>query len=345
MKKIVFTGGGTAGHIYPNLAIAESLENYEKHYIGTAGMEKEILAKIKDFTFHEITAVKLDRTKHLKNLLIPVKLLKSILEAKKTLKKIRPDIIFSKGGFVALPVAIAGWQMRIPIITHESDLTLGLANKLIAKLSKVCCTTFYETSKKSNKFIWTGQPIRKELDNGNREKVLAKLNFPSQKILLFVGGSLGSKKINNLLKAPEYLTSKYAVIIGTGKNNIKDFTPQKNFLPMAYLNPIADYYSSADLVITRAGSGAINELLYLNKPMLLLPLSKTASRGDQIENAKLFTKLGYSEMILDEDLTKENLQEMIEKMIKNLNFYKNNMKKTLKQDANKKIIDLIKKFS
>lgn len=345
MKKIVFCGGGTAGHIYPNLAIAENLKDYEIHYIGTNGMEKEIVAKYPNIVFHEITAVKFDRSKLFKNFKIPFKLFKSVKSAKKLLKEIKPNIVFSKGGFVSLPVAIAAKKLKLPLITHESDLSMGLANKIISKLALCTCTTFYQTSKKGKNFLHTGQPIRNSLFEGDGEKIKIKLGFPSKPILLFVGGSLGAKKINDLLVDPSFLTENFVVIHGVGKSNIENFKPQNNYHPIAYLDPIADYYMCADLVITRAGSGVINELLALQKPMLMLPLSKQASRGDQIENAKLFTSIGYGEMILDEDLTKENLEKTINKMLKNLDFYKKNMKKTGKNEANKKIIDLIQKFS
>ena len=344
MKKIVLTGGGTAGHIYPNLALAQELDDFEIHYIGTSGMEKDLVEKAGNIVFHEISAVKLDRSKLLKNLAIPFKLISSIKQAKRILKNLKPDVIFSKGGFVALPVAIAGRRLKIPLITHESDLSMGLANKIISHLANYTCTTFYQTSKKHPKWIWTGQPLRRSLFDGNKQKVLAKMGFPSKKVLLFVGGSLGAKKINQLLKQPEFLTKDYAILHGVGKNNADEFSPQEGYLPLPYLDPIADYYAAADLVVTRAGSGAINELLALQKPMLMLPLSKAASRGDQIENAKLFASLGYGEVIFDEELSKEKLKEVVDKMMKNLNFYKKNMQKAGKNQANQKIIALIKKL-
>ena len=344
MKKIVFTGGGTAGHIYPNIAIAEELTDFEKHYIGTNGMEKDIIEKQKNFTFHEIETPKLDRAKKLKNINIPFKLLKGIFQSKKILKSLKPDLVFSKGGFVALPVAIAARMMHIPVITHESDLTMGVANKLISKIANCTCTTFYETSKLGKKFVWTGQPIRRQLFSGNSERILSKLKYPNKKIILVVGGSLGAKKINELFLNPEFLTNEYIVIHSTGRNNIEDFKPKENYYPVAYLDPIADYYSASDLVVTRAGSGVINELLALQKPMLMLPLSKNASRGDQIQNAKLFAKLGYGEMILDEDLNEKNLKNNIDNMIKNIEKYKKNLQNAVKNDANKKICELIKKF-
>lgn len=345
MRKIVFTGGGTAGHIYPNIAIAEQLKNWEIHYIGSHGMEKEIVARYPFITFHEIDCVKFDRAHLLKNLSVPVKLSASVRQAKKLLKEIAPDIIFSKGGFVALPVARGAKKLHIPLITHESDLSLGLANKIISRSAKVVCTTFFETSKLKPNFVFTGQPIRENMFHGDRAKALAKLHYPNKPIILFVGGSLGSVRMNELLSSPEYLTKNYCIVHSVGKNNIDKIKAKENYSPFAYLDPISDFYAAADLVVTRAGSGVINELLALQKPMLMLPLSKAASRGDQIENAKLFSKLGYGEMILDENLNEQTLLKTIDNMMKNRNFYKNNMKKTQNFSANDKIIDLIEKFS
>ncbi len=345
MKKIVFTGGGTAGHIYPNLAIAEELKGFEMHYIGSHGMEEDIVKKFGGISFHEIETVKFDRAHIFKNALLPFKLLKAVTAAKKVLKEISPNVIFSKGGYVSVPVARAAKKLGIPVITHESDLSMGLANKLIARSAKAVCTTFYETSKLNKNYIWTGQPIRRGILSGDRSKVLAKIGYSNKPIILFVGGSLGSVRMNELLKDPSFLTKGFTVIHAVGKNNISSISVQPGYFPLAYLDPIADFYAAADLVVTRAGSGVINELLALKKPMLMLPLSKAASRGDQIENAKLFSKLGYGEMILDENLSQEKLSQTIEKMFKNINFYKKNLQKAGVNEANEKIIKLIEKFS
>lgn len=345
MKKIVFTGGGTAGHIYPNIALIEDLKNYEVHYIGSNGMEKQILKNFPKVVYHEISTVKFDRVHLLKNLSIPFKLYKSVREARKILRDIKPNVIFSKGGYVALPVAIASKKLNINLLTHESDLSLGLANKIIARYAKIVCTTFEQTSASRKNFIWTGQPIRHQIFEGDKSKVLAKIGYQTKPIILFVGGSLGSTKINSLLKQPSYLTDKYTIIHAVGKNNIGSFKASQNYFPFAYLDPIADFYAAADLVVSRAGSGVINELLVLKKPMLLLPLSKNASRGDQIENAKLFKEKGYAEVIYDEQLSQKTLQQCIEKMFKNIDFYKKNMQKSIKNNANSQILQLIEKFS
>ena len=341
MKKIVLTGGGTAGHIYPALAIAESLKNFEIHYIGSNGMEKEILKKYPNISYHEIPAVKLERKTTFKNLLIPFKLINSIKKTKKILKTISPDIIFSKGGFVAVPVVIAGKKLNIPIISHESDLSFGLANKIILHYCDVMCTTFEKTGKGNKKCCHTGQPIRKEIFNGE------KLNFNfdnSKPTILVIGGSLGAQFLNEMIyKNLDLLTEKYNIIHITGKNNFKNIS-HKNYKSFAYAEHIEDLYKSADFVISRAGSGVINELLALEKPMLLIPLSKKCSRGDQIENAKLFNQLGYCEIIEEENYNTNILMEKLEKIIKNKEKIQKNMKKTAKNNAVEEIIKLIDKY-
>ena len=341
MKKIVLTGGGTAGHIYPALALVPYLKEYDIHYIGSNGMEKEVLKKFNNITFHEIPAVKLIRKMTLKNLLIPFKLFSSIKKAKEILKQIKPNIIFSKGGFVSVPVVFAGKKLGIPIVSHESDLSMGLANKLILKKCDVMCTSFLETSKKSPKCIYTGQPIRREILNGN--PAILKNKFRSTKpILLVVGGSLGASFFNKKVKENfNLLTSLFNVIHITGKGNVLNLKDD-SYLQIEYSNNMPDIFASADLVLSRAGSGVINELLALQKPMLLIPLSKRCSRGDQIENAELFTRLGYSQMILEEDATNEKILTELSLLLKNSGYYRKNMKRANVNNANEKIIEIIK---
>ena len=340
-KKIVLTGGGTAGHVYPALAVAEKLKDYEIHYIGSNGIEKDILAKISDITYHKIQTVKFERKLTFKNFLIPFKLIKSIRNTKTILKQINPNIIFSKGGFVAVPVAIAGKKLDIPIISHESDLSFGLANKIILKNCSVMCTTFKDTAKANKKCIYTGQPIRRKIFEGTPLKFDFNKNLPT---LLVLGGSLGAKFLNDIIfENIEKLTEKFNIIHISGKNNFQNLT-HKNYKIVPYAENIEDYYSSADIVLARAGSGVINELLALEKPMLLIPLSKKCSRGDQIENAKLFEKLEFAEIIEEENYNFLKILEKLEKLIKNKEKIIKNMKKTAKNNAIEKIINLIKKY-
>ncbi|MGN1200982.1 MAG: undecaprenyldiphospho-muramoylpentapeptide beta-N-acetylglucosaminyltransferase [Candidatus Caccovivens sp.] len=340
MKKIVLTGGGTAGHIYPALAIAEKLKGFEIHYFGSNGMEKEIVSKHKNIIFHEIPAVKLERKFTFKNFLIPFKLHNAVKICKEELSSLNPSVIFSKGGFVAVPVAMAGKKLHIPIISHESDLSFGLANKIILHYCTTMCTTFEKTVKNNKKCVHTGQPIRQKIFEGQNLR-LFKNNNPT---LLVLGGSLGAKFLNDIIfENLEKLTKKYNIIHICGKKNYQNII-HENYLILPYAENIEDYYASADFVLARAGSGVINELLCLEKPMLLIPLSKKCSRGDQIENAKLFTELGYSEMLEEENYSFEKLIEKLEKLQKNSEKIKNNMKKTAKNNAVEHIINILNKF-
>ncbi len=341
MKKIVLTGGGTAGHVYPALALCDKLKDYEIHYIGSSGMEKDILKKFPNIFYHEIPAVKLERKLTLRNFLIPFKLLKSIRCSKKVLKEISPNIIFSKGGFVAVPVAISASKLKIPVISHESDLSFGLANKIILHYCSCMCTSFEKTSLGNKKCVYTGQPIREKIFNGNKNIIDFKNNKP---YLLVLGGSLGAKFLNNLVfDNIENLTEIFNVIHICGKNNYQNIK-HKNYICLPYAENIEDYYARCDLVLARAGSGVINELLILNKPMLLIPLSKKCSRGDQIENAKLFEELGYAKMLEEDNADYIKIKENLLNLLKNKEKIVKNMKKTAKNNANSIIFDLIKKF-
>lgn len=344
MKKIVLTGGGTAGHIYPALAVSESLgEDYQIHFIGGNGMEKEIVPKEKGITFHEISTVKLQRKLTPKNLLIPFKLIKAVRDAKKVLKEIQPNVIFSKGGFVSVPTVIAGKKLGIPIVSHESDLSFGLANKIILKRCNVMCTTFKQTAKRK-KCVFTGQPIRAKVFKGNRCKILEQGDFDMRlPNLLVIGGSLGAKFINEKIwENVDILTTKFNIVHIAGKQAKENHT-HKNYLQVSYADNIGDYYAFADYAISRAGSGVINELLTLRIPALLIPLSKACSRGDQIENAKLFANMGVAEILQEEEYSQEKFLAKLDNLIKNTENIKKNMKLTQNFNSCEKIIEIIKK--
>lgn len=343
-KRIVLTGGGTAGHVYPALAVREYLgKEYEVHYIGGSGMEKEIVQKETGITFHQIEAVKLQRKLTAKNLLIPYKFLKSVKMAKKILREINPVAIFSKGGFVALPVVVAGRKLNIPVVSHESDLTMGLANKIILRYCNKMCVAFEETSHLSGKCIYTGQPIRKGILKGNKNNLsfVASLDGKKKNILV-VGGSSGAKFINEkVVENIDSLLKKYNVIHITGKGKIERLEKPR-YIQIEYAHNMGDFLNLADVVISRAGSGAINEFKALNIPMFLIPLSKACSRGDQIENAKLYCKLGYAEMLEEEEFENEKFIEKIENLIKNDKIFIKNMEKSGNFDACEKIVEIIK---
>lgn len=348
LKTILLTGGGSAGHVVPNLALLPQLEKMfdEIHYIGSLnGIEKNIISNYPKIKYHGITAVKLERSLTLKNLLIPFKLISSTMQARKIIKSISPSVMFSKGGFVSVAPAFAASMKKVPIVSHESDFSMGLANKLIYKVSKVMCFSFSPLAKKYKKGVFSGSPIRQEIFAGNKQKVLSKHNLSAGKInLLIMGGSLGAVAINKVIRqALDELLKNYNVLHIVGKNNIDKKCNQKGYVQIEYTNEIQDYLACADIIISRSGSNSIFEFLALNKPMILIPLPKTASRGDQILNANHFKKLGYAEVIYQEDLTKSTLLEKINNLNKSKQTYIANMKKASKTDAVEIIINEIKK--
>ena len=308
MKKIVMTGGGTAGHVTPNLALIPQLEKdgWEISYIGTKdGIEHELIQR-EGIPYYEIQSGKLRRYLSAENIKDAFKVLKGISEAKKLLKKLQPDVIFSKGGFVSVPVVIAGGRLGIPVVIHESDVTLGLANKLSVSFAKTVCTSFPETVKyiKNNKSKFTGAPVRKELFLSSKDKGLSFLGFDDLKpIILAMGGSLGAVKINNGLRAAlPSLLKDFQIVHLCGKGNLDEsLNNEVGYKQFEYLNEeLGDVLASADIIVSRAGSNSISEFLALRKPSLLIPLSQKASRGDQILNAESFKKRGFAH-VLDED--------------------------------------------
>ena len=322
MKKIILTGGGTAGHVTPNLALIPALleQGYDIRYIGSYnGIEKELIEKA-GIPYHGISSGKLRRYFSLKNFTDPFRILKGYSQAGRILKEQKPDVIFSKGGFVAVPVVLAAKKKKIPVIIHESDMTPGLANKLcIPSARKVCCN-FPETLKylPSDKAVLTGSPIRKELLSGSPLAGFKFTGLSSEKpVLLVIGGSLGSVKVNTAVRniLPELLKT-WQVIHLCGKGNLDESLKGLNgYVQYEYISSqLKDLFAMSDLMISRAGANSICEILALRKPSILIPLSAAASRGDQLLNAESFKKQGFSEVILEEDLTDQVLLETIRKV-------------------------------
>ena len=341
MKTIVLTGGGTAGHIMPNIALIPELKKHFDRivYIGSKnGMEKDIIKKFSDIEFIEIETVKLIRKFTFKNLLIPIKLFKSINSCKKILKQIKPDIIFSKGGYVAVPVCSAGKSLGIKIISHESDFSFGLANKLILKKCNLMLTSFRETCK-NNKCIYTGSPIREEIFKGDKKN--CEVNFKKkQPTILIFGGSLGAKKINELVFKSIDKLKDFNIIHIVGKNNTK-FIDKPNYFQKEFVDNIWDYFALSDLVVSRAGANSIFEILALKKPMLLIPLSKAQSRGDQIENANAFKRYGFASVLYEEELSPVSLKKSIDYLYRNKERYIKKMQEASSVPSNKLVIQKI----
>lgn len=349
MKKIVFTGGGTGGHIMPNLSLIEVLQNdYQIYYLGSNGMEKNILAKYPKVKFIEIPVVKFVRSLNLKNLTIPFKLFSSIRVCEKILKEISPNVIFSKGGFVSIPVCLAGQKLKIPTITHESDITMGLANKIISKKATAICCSFESTTKKCKKnAIFTGSPIRQQIFKGNKENIINTYHINTNKpIVLITGGSLGASAINSAIwDNLQSLTSRYTLLHIVGRNKLnKEFSNSSNYIQLEFAPNIEDFFAVADIVISRAGSNTLFELLALNKPMLLIPLPKKSSRGDQLLNTAEFYSKGYCEYILQENINEETILNKLNTLHKNKLSYIKNMKNAPNPNGTQKIISIIKKY-
>lgn len=349
MKKILLTGGGTAGHVTPNIALLPDLksEGYDIHYIGSyEGMEKKLITA-QGIHYDGIATGKFRRYLSAKNLTDPFRVIKGFQQAKKLIRDYKPDVVFSKGGFVAVPVVLAAGHYHIPVIIHESDMTPGLANKLsIPSAAKVCCN-FPETlsSLPQDKAVLTGSPIRQELFTGDKEKARAFCGFKEVKpVILIVGGSLGAVAVNNAVRKilPELLKDFQVVhLCGKGKLDEK-LTGLNGYVQFEYIqDELKDLFALADVVISRAGANAICELLALRKPNLLIPLSANASRGDQILNARSFERQGFSMVMEEEELTDEKLLAAVHKLYDSREDFINAMNQSSQQDPIKTIIGLI----
>lgn len=318
-KKIVLTGGGTAGHVTPNIALLPYLKeaDYEVSYIGSYdGIEKKLISDF-NIPYYGIATGKFRRYLDIKNLTDPFRVIKGLGEARKYLKKIRPDVVFSKGGFVSVPVVRAAASLHIPCIIHESDMTPGLANKLCIPVAKRICCNFPETLAMlpKEKAVLTGSPIRDELAKGDKISALDMCGFTANKpVIMVIGGSLGAASVNKAVREalPKLLTD-FQVVHICGKDKIDNMLLHiEGYVQFEYVkNELKDLFAMADLVISRAGANSICELLALRKPNLLIPLSANSSRGDQILNARSFESQGYSMVIDDDDLSADLLTEKV----------------------------------
>jgi UDP-N-acetylglucosamine--N-acetylmuramyl-(pentapeptide) pyrophosphoryl-undecaprenol N-acetylglucosamine transferase len=347
MKRIVMTGGGTAGHVTPNIALMPALKarGFEIYYIGSLdGIEKKLIEEI-GIKYYGVSTGKFRRYFSLKNLTDPFRVFKGIGEARKILKALSPDVVFSKGGFVGVPVVKAARKLGIPCIIHESDYSVGLANKLCFSSAEKICVDFPETLKSlpKDKGVLTGAPVRKELSEGNAGNGRIVCGFEEGKpVLLIIGGSLGAAAVNEAVRnaLPELL-KKYNVIHICGKGKTDDsFNGMDGYRQFDYVGRgLADLFAAADIVVSRAGANSIFELLALKKPNILIPLP--GGRGDQLLNAKSFEGQGYSMVIRQEELTTDLLVSKTDELFENKESYISAMSKSTQQDAIKLITDLI----
>ncbi len=349
MKKIVLTGGGTAGHVTPNLALIPELldQNYDIHYIGSVnGIESKLIEDV-GIPYYAISSGKLRRYIDVKNLSDPFKVIAGFGQARRLLKKIKPDVVFSKGGFVSVPVVVAAKSLHIPCIIHESDMTPGLANKICIPCAVRVCTNFPETVKllPQSKAVLTGTPIRRELFEGSKEAALEFCGFDNSKpILLIVGGSLGSVRVNEAVRSilPKLL-EHFHIIHLCGKDKLDEtLNDTPGYVQFEYIkDELKNLLAAADIVISRAGANAICELLALKKPTVLIPLSAAASRGDQILNARSFEKQGFSIVIEEEELTDETLLGAVKEINENKDKFIAAMNKSQLNNSIEKIVGLI----
>lgn len=352
MKKIVLTGGGTAGHVTPNIALIPELKErgFEIHYIGSyEGIEKKLIADY-DIPYYGVSTGKFRRYYDLKNFSDPFRVIKGLGEAKKILKDLKPDVVFSKGGFVSVPIVRAASSLKIPCIIHESDLTPGLANKLCLPVATKICCNFPETVQTLNndKAILTGSPIRKELLKGDIEKAKTFCNFEEDKpVIMIIGGSQGASAINNCIRdSLPKLLADFNIIHICGKEKMDNLLINTaGYRQYEYVKEeLKDLFALTDIVISRAGANALCELLALKKPNLLIPLPTTGSRGDQLLNAASFEAQGFSKVLKEECLDEDTLLENVQELYCNRQSYIDAMSKSGQLDSIKTICDIIEEY-
>jgi UDP-N-acetylglucosamine--N-acetylmuramyl-(pentapeptide) pyrophosphoryl-undecaprenol N-acetylglucosamine transferase len=318
-RVIVVVGGGSAGHVVPALPVIDQLlaRQWSVHFVGTRSGFEEKLLQARAVTFHGIAAGKLRRYLDWQNITDLGRIAWAVIESLFLLQRIKPEVVFSKGGFVSLPLVFAAWLLRVPVLAHESDLTPGLANRLASPFVETFCISFAETvlPKFAGRIVHTGTPIRPELLAGNGSKGRRALALEDKKILLITGGSLGADRLNQVVRAAlPVLLRDYVVVHICGAGKVSGVT-QTGYLEFEYVTQgWGDLLSAADCVISRAGANALFELLSLRKLNLLVPLSAKASRGDQIANAEYARSQGYSQVLSESALNAQSLCDALKSL-------------------------------
>lgn len=352
MRRIILTGGGSAGHVTPNIALIPELrrEGWEIHYIGTKdGIERQLIEPL-GVPYHVVAAGKLRRYFDLRNFADPFNVLKGLFQAAGLIRRIRPVVIFAKGGFVSVPVVIGGWLNRVPVIIHESDMSPGLANRISLPFASRICATFPETLRHlpAGKGVLTGSPIRREILNGDKARGLAFAGFNAGRpVILVIGGSLGAASINRQVRVVlPRLLADFQVAHICGKGNLDPHLDgTAGYRQFEYVGKeLPDLFAAADLVISRAGANTIFELLALRKPNLLIPLPKGASRGDQILNAGSFARQGFSKVLFEEDLNDANLLEAVQELFAGRHEFIRAMEKSRLKDGVGEIMKLLQGY-
>ncbi len=354
MRTIVLTGGGSAGHVIPNIALIPTLiqAGWSVAYIGSvSGIEREIIESLGHVKYHPIATGKLRRYIDLKNLKDPFRVLLGVAQSYRLLRRIKPDMVFSKGGFVSVPVILGSRLNRIPVIIHESDMTPGLANRISIPFATKVCVTFPETLEHlpKHKAEYTGSPIRADIVEGQASRGRERCGFHTQlPVLMVMGGSLGSQAINRRIRESlDVLLKRFQVVHICGKGNIEELhKATRGYQQFEYINEgLPDILAMADLVVSRAGSNSIFEFLALKKPMLLIPLTLQASRGDQILNAQSFEKMGYCRVLYEEDISQSSLYQAIIDVYENRTSYVARMEQSITTQSIKRIVALIEQYA
>lgn len=348
-KRIIFTGGGTAGHVTPNIALIEPLlrEGWEVHYIGSEnGMERGLIAALSGVTYHGISTGKLRRYFSWQNFIDPFRVIKGYFQARKLIREIQPSVIFSKGGFVSVPVVLGAG--KVPVVAHESDYSPGLSNRIATRFTDKVCLSFEDTLQhvSKGKGIFTGTPIRPALYDGDRERALAFTGLTGEKpVLLVMGGSLGAQKLNELVRAAlPQLCERYDIIhlCGKGKNDCDCVAC--GYHQYEYIDKeLPDLFALSDVVLSRAGANSVFELLALNKPSVLVPLTSASSRGDQLLNANYMEKKGYAKVVDQNTATTDSLVAAINEVYQQRAQYAERMCEDTRSDGTETILTIIKK--
>ncbi|CAM4381151.1 undecaprenyldiphospho-muramoylpentapeptide beta-N-acetylglucosaminyltransferase [Paenibacillus alkaliterrae] len=353
MKTIMFTGGGSAGHVTVNLALIPRFleEGWTVQYIGSEnGIERKLIASVPEVKYFPISTGKLRRYMDIQNVKDPFKVVKGLYQAYRLIKTNKPNVIFSKGGFVSVPVVIGAWLNKVPLLIHESDLTPGLANRISIPFASGVCTTFPETGDmlRGGKSRHVGAVIREEVKQGNADRGRTFCGFTRSKpVILIMGGSLGARKINQTVRhALTRLSKSYQIVHLCGKNQVDPSITMTGYKQFEYVNEqLPDVLAMTDVVVSRAGSNSIYEFLALKKPMLLIPLTKEQSRGDQILNAQSFEKLGYCNVLYEEKLTADTLIQGVERLYDNREAFVERMSLSEDTDASAAVFEWINEIA
>ena len=351
MKKIVLTGGGTLGHVTPHLALIPHLREagYEIHSIGTDnGMDAPKMRAEPGVHYHAVKSGKLRRYFSWQNFTDPFRVLAGAFQSARLMGKIRPDVVFSKGGFVAVPVVFGAWLHRVPVLCHESDLTPGLANRLCRPFARRFATTFPECAERlGRKAEMTGTPLRPELFQGSREKGLALFGFDGKKpVLLMMGGSSGAQSVNRALREALPRLSAFDVAHICGRGNLDpSLEGRAGYRQMEFLDAeLPDALAATDLVLSRAGANALGEFQHLGRPMLLVPYPKGASRGDQILNARSLEKRGLCHVLMQEEMNPASLAEAIENTWRHREKLEKALREAPPADGTRRVLEMIEEI-